>query len=313
MPKQLCGGTYRSSRRVKRKRKTESAKHTLTYAERQQRRIAKRFGTNGIALGEDNDTKVKLEDGKKNKGKPRVAGSARGRELRAAAALRRFNQPEEEVLDEGLKGDDDNDDETESEYEEGTIKVEAFDRDGERVLDSQGHGMIKVCEGEDDGDDDARREMVELQQVDMAASSRDAIVKQEDEATASKDEVLYRIPEELETALRSRKLINGLSGEEQKINLEFVDPSPNSIKPKMATRLSDKVSNRQCPVCSLENEPVSAICVACSNVLDLKKVPNHWRCWSKSCGGGQYINGGDCGVCGICGAKKGQREATDTG
>jgi hypothetical protein len=33
-----------------------------------------------------------LEKGKTTKGKPRVAGSARGRELRAAAALARFER-----------------------------------------------------------------------------------------------------------------------------------------------------------------------------------------------------------------------------
>ena len=94
LPANLCGGTFRSSRR--RKRKSGDAGLKETYAEAQQRRIKKKFGVNGQALGEDEETKLRLEKGKKVKGKPRVAGSARGRDLRAAAALARIDQVKEE-------------------------------------------------------------------------------------------------------------------------------------------------------------------------------------------------------------------------
>ncbi|KAL8874366.1 MAG: hypothetical protein Q9174_000265, partial [Haloplaca sp. 1 TL-2023] len=72
MPERLCGGTFRTRRSGKRKRgdvKTEQ----LTDAERKQRRIEKKFGKSGQALGGEEELRVKLEHGKKPKGKPKVA------------------------------------------------------------------------------------------------------------------------------------------------------------------------------------------------------------------------------------------------
>ena len=68
----LCGGVYRSGRGSKRGRNAGSNSNQLTYAERKQKRIEKKFGINGTSLGADDDTKVKLEKGKKVKGKPRA-------------------------------------------------------------------------------------------------------------------------------------------------------------------------------------------------------------------------------------------------
>jgi len=161
LPANLCGGTFRSSRRGKRKRGQEKPKET--YAERQQRRIKKKFGVNGQTLGDDAETRVKLETGKKPKGKPRVAGSARGRDLRAAAALARFEQVKEEATkqeEESLFGD------SESESDEGVeYESEAFDLDGSRMQDGKGRGMIKVCEGEDQDDPRVKREIEELHEL----------------------------------------------------------------------------------------------------------------------------------------------------
>lgn len=169
LPARVCGGTFRSSRGGKRKRKRGnggSEKQKETYAERQQRRIRKKFGVNGHALGGDDETKVKLEKGKKAKGKPRVAGSLRGRELRAAAALARFEVKKEEkveVKDEEwiLSGS-----ETESDYEDAEVTAEAFDIDGSRMRDGKGRGMIKVCEDEDQNDVHVKEEIEELQGLD---------------------------------------------------------------------------------------------------------------------------------------------------
>jgi hypothetical protein len=102
VPEQLCGGTY--GRRAKKRRRGGKEKETLSYAERKQRRILKKFGTGGKALGADEDAKVKLEGGMPKKGKPRVAGSARGRDLRAAAALARFDTAKKET--DPVKGED---------------------------------------------------------------------------------------------------------------------------------------------------------------------------------------------------------------
>lgn len=155
-PEHLCGGVYRSGR-GKRGRRGGANTSQLTYAEKKQRRIEKKFGKGGESLGGDEEGRVKLENGKKAKGKPRVAGSVRGRELRAAAALARF--------DKSAKNDQADDDETASEddYDEPAIKIEAVDGNGNKILNEKGNSFVKVCGDEDVEDDDgARQEMEEL-------------------------------------------------------------------------------------------------------------------------------------------------------
>lgn len=83
----LCGGSYRG---VGGRKRRPGNKAQLTHAEREQRRIKKKFGDGGVSVGDDSRARTLLENGKKVKGKPRVAGSNRGRELRAAAALARY-------------------------------------------------------------------------------------------------------------------------------------------------------------------------------------------------------------------------------
>ncbi|TPX15399.1 uncharacterized protein E0L32_004379 [Thyridium curvatum] len=166
LPEHLCGGTYRSRGRRKRK-----AKKTLSYQEQKERRILKKFGANGVALGEDEGAKKKLE-GRSVASKPRVAGSKRGRELRAAAALARFDQQKKEEEASRQKEEADDDDETasepetESDYEEDdgpSPGPDALDIDGTKLLDKKGHGMVKVCEDENPNDEDAQQELLELQ------------------------------------------------------------------------------------------------------------------------------------------------------
>lgn len=156
-PEHLCGGVYRSGG-GKRGRKAGANTSQLTYAEKKQRRIEKKFGKGGVSLGGDEDGRVKLENGKKPKGKPRVAGSVRGRELRAAAALARFETPSKD-----LQVDDDDETASEDDYDEPTIKIEAMDGDGNKILNDKGKSFVKVCGDEDPEDDDgARQEMAEL-------------------------------------------------------------------------------------------------------------------------------------------------------
>ncbi|KAF4975420.1 hypothetical protein FZEAL_7799 [Fusarium zealandicum] len=158
LPEHLCGGTFRSRRKRK-------AKPQLSYQERKERRILKKFGKNGVALGADDETKVKLESGRKIQAKPRVAGSMRGRELRAAAALARFEQ--QKVEPEPLKDDDDTESGSDSDYEDemGVDSKDALDVDGTRLVDGQGRGMVKVCEDEDTSGPSARDETKELQNM----------------------------------------------------------------------------------------------------------------------------------------------------
>jgi len=163
LPEHMCGGGFVSRRGQKRKIKPK-----ITYKEAKERRIRKKFGENGMALGPDEATKVKLENGKRPAGKPRVAGSKRGRDLRAAAALARFEVAKKEpnIKDEDLVTDS----EAESDdREDGPfVKIEpndAVDIDGQRLLDSDGQGLVKVCEDEDKDDDDAKDELLDFQAV----------------------------------------------------------------------------------------------------------------------------------------------------
>ncbi|KAM5356042.1 hypothetical protein ACJ41O_002688 [Fusarium nematophilum] len=159
LPEHLCGGTYRSRRR---KRK---AKPQLTYQERKEKRILKKFGKNGVALGADEETKVKLESGRKVQAKPRVAGSMRGRELRAAAALARFEKQKAEP--EPLKDGDETESGSDTEYEDelGGDSKDAVDAHGRRLVDGQGRGMVRICADEDASDPSARDETKELQDM----------------------------------------------------------------------------------------------------------------------------------------------------
>lgn len=223
----LCGGTYQSRKGRKRK-----VKPTLTYREREDRRIRRKFGVNGVALGDDLEERAKLDaqsassssggkqttlsggkvgiqkgktagplagastaEQKRLATKPRVAVSKRGRDLRAAAALARFEQnttAKKEEEEEGASSikdgieeikreedgfeidlttdsDNDNDNDTEEvEYEDDPDQAtlagpDAVDIDGTQLLDGSGGSMVRVCEGEDVEDDsDAKREMREL-------------------------------------------------------------------------------------------------------------------------------------------------------
>ncbi|RDW78124.1 hypothetical protein BP5796_05976 [Coleophoma crateriformis] len=158
LPEHLCGGTFKSSWRG-RKRKL---KPKITYREQQERRIRRKFGENGQALGGDDMTKRQLE-GKWTSAKPRVAGSARGRELRAAAALARFEVKEATPKDEDLVSDSETQSEDEDDVIVKTEPDEAIDINGKALLDSKGNRMVRVCEDEDKDDENAKREFSELQ------------------------------------------------------------------------------------------------------------------------------------------------------
>lgn len=185
----LCGGTFRSRRRRKRRRVANSTAGGggETAAEAKQRRIAKKFGVNGATLGGNETTRVKLEYGAKVKGNPRVANSARGRELRVAAAAARFGllqqQKQSDEADKGNKkggdvnlvsGDetkseihtgkgDDDDDEYECEYEEIEEGQElegdsgpALNPNGSQILDRNGQSMIRICSAKDQDQDQGK-------------------------------------------------------------------------------------------------------------------------------------------------------------
>lgn len=161
----VCGGTFRSRNR---KRRSRQDKPELTWKEKRDRRIERKFGRNGITLGEDEDMRIQLEIGRKGPigGKPRVAQSQRGRELRAAAALARFetNKKEAEDLQKAQQGQITHDDyEDDSDYEDlDADQDDARDVEGRKILDSRGRGMIRVCDDEDIDDLNIQHELQDL-------------------------------------------------------------------------------------------------------------------------------------------------------
>ncbi|KAG6138889.1 hypothetical protein E4U12_007827 [Claviceps purpurea] len=168
LPGHLCGGTYRTRRGGRRRKRTGAVQ--LSYQERKQRRIVKKFGENGVSLGADEQVKGELEKGRKKTGaRPRVAGSARGRELRAAAALARFEQQKvvEEEEHEAVKKEEEMEDSgSDDEYETGSGLDEGDGEEGPRLLDRKGRRLVKVCEEDGDvGDTDARNELSQLQDM----------------------------------------------------------------------------------------------------------------------------------------------------
>ncbi|KAF2675901.1 WLM-domain-containing protein [Lentithecium fluviatile CBS 122367] len=280
IPEHLCGGTY--GRRAKKRRRGGKEKETLSYAERKQRRIVKKFGAGGQALGADDDAKVKLEGGVAKKGKPRVAGSARGRDLRAAAALARYEPVKKEQVE--IKEETPSDSETEDEYEVGHGDA-AIDVDGKRMTDDKGRALVKICEEENDQDGNARREMDEIQDLERPKLGPQS-----------------KKPPQAAVPLTSQRSNVSSEPSPYVVHLDEIykrrpDPPPKpSVEPASITAT--------CVVCSLANEPGSLTCAVCSNVLNPHLVANHWQCGSATCKDSQYVNSGDVGRCGACGAAK---------
>ena len=340
LPTNLCGGSFRSSRRGKRKRGREKPKES--YTERQQRRIKKKFGVNGVTLGDDNDTKVKLENGMKRKGKPRVAGSKRGRELRAAAALARFDQVKKESpKDETFFSDS----ETESD-EDDRDSAEAFNPDGTQLRDGKGRGMVKVCEDADRDDVHVKQEIQELQYLNSAhqdtqrgettnVNGRGTHVTDHGAVSSTWISVLQGAatrrsdlidPQASESGLRmediplydkskDHSISREKSAEPEQVMSRSLDglrrssSSLSASRPCKAQNTADhqlQASGMICPICSMANEPTSLLCIACSHVLDTGKVTRYWRCQSGVCKDSEYINAADCSLCGVCRARNSQ-------
>jgi hypothetical protein len=79
----------------------------------------------------------------------------------------------------------------------------------------------------------------------------------------------------------------------------------NDMSTPSAGREPGKPLQLECTACSFANNLDTALCVACANVLEPRKMQGAWRC---SCYGDlRYLNAGDAGVCGICGQRKSAR------
>ena len=168
MPTHLCGGTYRSRTHRRQRRKGPQLREKPTYAERKKRRVERKFGVagEGRKIGADADA---VAGGNGGCGpKPRVAKSKRGRELRAAAALKRFGEGKKESeeakvgKDEG--GDGDGGEEGEEDWGHNGDET-ASESDNEKVVNVGGGKFMVPVSAEGDvnrGSEDMNREMLEL-------------------------------------------------------------------------------------------------------------------------------------------------------
>lgn len=334
VPEHLCGGTYRRKGK-KRKRGAQiqggeqgDDQPKLTYAERQQKRIAKKFGVHGegAALGDDELLRGAYESasGKRHAGKPRVANSKRGRELRAQAALARFGaakwvptEEEFEAKSEPNIKQEPEDSETDSDWDDAKFG-------GQQIGDET--DMVKVCGDEGEDEDGAHNEMDELRKMGQKASAggrqnniiNDSHVESPtppqpvasrrdyDHSTTTRvDLEIESDPDEPSTNTGASKSIKPVftDAQRQAATATQSNNSTSIIQPPV----DDVTSTNQpgtCSICSLLNDPGSPTCMACANVLQQSLVPDHWLCKSEACQGSTYINAGDAGRCGVCGAQK---------
>lgn len=345
----LCGGTFRSKGR-KRRRGNPGGKGALTWKEQRNRRFEKKFGKNGVALGEDEDARIKLEISRRGPlgGKPRVAGSKRGRELRAAAALARLDveiEPDkvkgEEQAEHSLETDD-------GEY--GAVEADApngkaaTDINGNRLLDSMGFGMTRVCGDEDIGDDvDVKKEMEDFETLE----SHQSPIQQKpqhsirwSETSPGATESPGHIPQmktphssDMHHSDHNKRALYSIPQYRAPPSSTSPLPktpyphrkSPSPAKPPPRNPIANQTPTHStiacsppsststtsptkvlCPLCSTLNNPHSdPTCTACSHVLDRRKDPRAWSCTNRMCRGSEYVNAGDCGVCGGCGERRG--------
>ncbi|KAK5126374.1 hypothetical protein LTR85_010610 [Meristemomyces frigidus] len=329
IPEHLCGGTYRRATGKKRKRGQDgdADKPKLSYAERQQKRISKKFGKHGegSALGDDELVRGALDSksGKRHTGKPKVAKSKRGRELRANAALARFEQAKKQATPERTPElDDDAGSETEK---KGQIK------------DQNGNDMVRVCGDEGGEDEGGKDEMDELRilggkpgnflEKASAKHSRDGEpieyekdpwpknVAEDSETESEADEPATISRKRNEQANDGGSLAQGDSLIADATPAEVPalpddDPGiqeahalvPSSRPAGLVPGASPQLAS--CPICTVENEPGTVTCLACSHVLKPSLMKDHWRCKAEACKGSLYINAGDVGRCRLCGAQK---------
>lgn len=343
LPEHLCGGTYRSRGRGRGRKRRGKGGEDLSYREKKQRRIERKFGKNGVALGADDDVKARLEKGRRTQAAPRVAGSNRGRDLRAAAALARFEQQKEEVREE----DDDDESGDDSDYydyddaeDADPNTYDAVDIDGKKLLDAKGNGMVKVCEDENPEGEDAANELKELQSsiTNYSAPAKDKDGKNSSTRLGRSEAVLPVSPKQGSRHTSSRNdpnkhAVEGgratatdrLLGSTRKDGIQAYAgltvsgvASNKTATPTTTTTTSSNKAPRPeskkgttCAVCSFANEAFSVTCSMCSNVLNAADVPGTWKCRSAACRDSGYLNAGDCGACGVCGRRKGAGDSRE--
>ncbi|CAZ79482.1 unnamed protein product [Tuber melanosporum] len=287
MPKSLCGGTYRS---YEKRKSTQDAnyrakKPKLTYAERQQYRKERKFGpSEGEKVGADDNTRSVLEHGKKSTAAPRIAQSARGRELRAAAALKRFEVLKVERVEGGVGDESDSNTESKGDWDEDEKKV---DVGGGKYLDACGHGTAWECFDEESTGMSGKGKGREQPRGSTSNNSakKDAVDLTNDDSQAPPPNC-----------------------KPQTLNPPLALPNPQnpilSLSSRPKAKAPNEASKTTCTACSFANDPTSTLCCVCANVLNPGRMKNAWKC---SCYGDlRYMNPGDAGICGVCGGRGGR-------
>ena len=333
IPEHLCGGSYRRARKRKRGRgqgqgqgqaqDRASEKPKLSYAERQQNRIAKKFGVHGDGhgLGGDELLRGAFEQGRRSQGKPKVANSKRGRELRAAAALMRFGAAKAEAKEQTPEIKDDIETESDSSVDESVYSISNSSH--QAIKDEAGLDMIRVCGDEGEEDDGGQREIEELQSMrakqDSQRNDEPTIKTEQNAIDTIGDDVRIKTESEDDS---TPDAVPSLSSHETVENAERTGTDTSDGDAARGSGAQERVldagsiatgsppttsashDHQACPICSLENESSSPTCIACSNVLRPSLMPNSWRCKSDTCKGSQYINAADVGRCGLCGTSR---------
>ncbi|KAI5818398.1 WLM domain-containing protein [Pyronema omphalodes] len=307
MPKQICGGTYRSRNRRRHAQSVEK----LSSAEQKKRRIERKMSPYGPARA------LTAEDSPASDGKPkpRVAQSKRGRELRAAAALKRFEQKKEE---ESI-----NDPKVEEE------EASSNDEDEKVVNVGGGKFLVPVSAEQDttcDTEDNQHRELLELLGEDVCGfsgrhgepASRE---RQEDTNNKTKhppkiDQPSKSSPYQTPTLAPGRKVqkrelpptvLPSNHTADRHTATNSLKPSGNNDPPTSKSTNStitvvDLSETESCPICSYENQENAPTCAACMNVL----IPSDsaWKCSNTSACHPEYRNSKDVVFCGICSSRR---------
>ncbi|TKA32183.1 hypothetical protein B0A50_01431 [Salinomyces thailandicus] len=350
IPEQLCGGTYRRAGKRKRGGAGGGVREKVSYAERQQRRLARKFGKHGegSALGDDELVRGALErkaGGKRQAGKPRVAGSKRGRDLRASAALARLEAAAAVAKPEETPAVKEEDSETESDDWSGEDDDPAEAAHGSRIKDGDGRDMIRVCGGEGDEDEGGMGERDELRMLSgkktkdepdtrktrapsASSESNARPVNVDDSSTESEPD----LPSPAQPQRQRRRTKNNATrskdptSKSEPVANSNVSPrlsestspiAPKPAPPHCATDRALSLSTPPaltCPICTLQPPtPTPATCPACAHVLRPRLLKSTWRCGSSACEGSEYVNAGDVGLCGVCGAGKVQSDGVGDG
>ncbi|EPS45672.1 hypothetical protein H072_333 [Dactylellina haptotyla CBS 200.50] len=302
LPEELCGGVYKRE-----KRKKKDSKKKIDYQEQKRRRIIKKFGSlEGKTIGGDEDIRQELEKGRKPKGKPRVAGSARGRDLRAEAALKRFETQKKE--DEIKKDESATESGSEEEEEPGEmIKLEDDDVDMKAMIDEMSAFACGKTE-------ETELPEAAFPEIDDKGNRKETDIKQENvDSEDSQD--LDRVPPK-----RRRKLASTITisdDDDPPVSLKKTQqksasrPRDSKSKTEQATISTKEIlgnnnppAERICNACQVSNDPVAATCLVCSNVLRDDVVS--WECQSVTCKDSSvgYRNSIDVSYCGVCGTKR---------